>query len=192
MPGAVFIEGEKVQLRTVETDDIDFLHRLVNDPEVRRGIAAVDPVTKGNEREWVESRGESDDINFVICYDGNSVGTIGLKPPDLIAGTVEVGYIVSPTNWGEGYATDAVRAICDYAFGERRMNKVYAKAFETNPASSRVLEKAGFTREGVLREEGFVDGEHVDVFRYGLLVDEWRDGTDDADGAEREKKKWFS
>lgn len=191
MPGAVFIEGEKVQLRTVETDDIDFLHKLVNDPDVRRGIAVVDPVTKEKEREWVESRGDGDDINFIVCYDGNSVGTIGLKPPDAISGAVEVGYIVAPTHWGEGYATDAVRAICAYAFGERRMNKMYAKAYETNPASSRVLEKAGFTREGVLREEGFVDGEHVDVFRYGLLAEAWRDDAVDTDSTDDEKK-WVS
>ena len=191
MPGAVFIEGDKIELRTIETEDIDFLHELVNDPAVRQGIAAVDPVTRVKEREWVESRGDGDDINFVICYDANPVGTIGLEPPDDITGAVEVGYVVAPTNWGEGYATDAVRTICDYAFGERRIKKVYAKAFETNPASSRVLEKAGFTREGVLREEGFVDGEHVDVYRYGLLVEEWREETDAADTADGEKK-WFS
>ncbi|WP_416840735.1 GNAT family N-acetyltransferase [Haloferax sp. DFSO52] len=188
MPGAVFIQGENIELHTIETEDIDFLHELVNAPEVRQGIAAVDPVTRTTEQQWVESRGDGDDINFLICYDGNPVGTIGLKPPDTITGAVEVGYIVAPTHWGEGYATDAVRAICGYAFDERRMNKVYAKAYETNQPSVRVLEKVGFTREGVLREEGFVDGEHVDVLRYGLLADEWRAASDEIERSEAEKK----
>ncbi|KAB1198499.1 MULTISPECIES: GNAT family N-acetyltransferase [Haloferax] len=188
MSGAVFLEGDVVELRTVDEDHISFFHEMVNDPRVRRGIAAVDPVTRTNEREWVESRGDDDNINFVICADGDPVGSIGLKPPNVLTGAVEVGYIVAPDHWGNGYATDALRAICGYAFGERRLNKVYAKAFETNPASSRVLEKAGFTREGVHRAEGFVDGEHVDVFRYGLLFEEWQRSEEKT---ESDSPRWF-
>ncbi|KAB1187835.1 MULTISPECIES: GNAT family N-acetyltransferase [Haloferax] len=188
MPGALFLEGDAVELRTVDESDIDFFHEMVNDPRVRRGIAAVDPVTRTNEREWVESRGTDDNINFVICDDGDPVGTIGLKPPNVVNGAVEVGYIVAPDHWGNGYATDALRTICGYAFGERRLNKVYANAYETNPGSVRVLEKAGFQQEGVHREQGFVDGEHVDVLRYGLLSEEWRRTEDEE---ERAGDRWF-
>jgi len=81
--------------------------------------------------------------------------------------------MIAPEEWGNGYATDALTAVCGYAFEERRLNKVYATTYATNPASSRVLEKAGFTREGVLRKEGFVDGDYVDMYRYGLLAEEW-------------------
>jgi RimJ/RimL family protein N-acetyltransferase len=173
MPGPVFLEGDHVELRTIETEDVAFLQKMVNDSRVRHGIAAVDPITRTKETEWVESRGEGDDINFLIANDGEPVGTIGLKPPNVVTGAVEVGYIVAPKHWGNGYATDALREVCGYAFEERRLNKVYANTYETNPASSRVLEKVGFKREGVHREQGFVDGKHVDVLRYGLLAGEW-------------------
>ncbi|WP_042662104.1 GNAT family N-acetyltransferase [Haloferax sp. ATB1] len=175
MSGAAFLEGDRVELRTVESEHVEFLHETVNDPRVRRGIAASDPVTRVTEREWVESRGDGDDISFVVSVDGDPVGTIGLKPPNVVTGAAEVGYLVAPDHWGNGYATDALRTLCGYAFGERRLNKLYANAYETNPASTRVLEKAGFEREGVHREQGFVDGDHVDVLRYGRLADEWRD-----------------
>ncbi|KTG28038.1 GNAT family N-acetyltransferase [Haloferax profundi] len=193
MPGAVFLEGDVVELRTVEADDIEFLHEMVNDPRVRNGIAAVDPITRTKEREWVESRGDGDDINFVVCDDGTPVGSIGFKAPNVINGAVEVGYSVAPDHWGKGYATDALRTICGYAFRERRLNKVYANAYETNPASCRVLEKAGFQQEGVLREQGFVDGEHVDTLRYGLLSEEWKRGVTEDDGKERDRTadRWF-
>lgn len=83
--------------------------------------------------------------------------------------------MLAPESWGNGYATDALEAVCGYAFEERRLHKVYATAFETNPASRRVLEKAGFTEEGVLRQEGFAAGRHVDLHRYGLLAAEWQE-----------------
>ncbi|AFK20175.1 N-acetyltransferase [Haloferax mediterranei ATCC 33500] len=190
MPGAIFLEGDRVELRTIESEDTEFLHETINDRRVRQGLAAVDPVTRSNERDWVESRGEGDDINFLICDGGEPVGTIGLKPPNVINGATEVGYMVAPDHWGNDYATDALRALCGYAFEERRLNKVYANAYETNPASSRVLEKVGFQREGVHREQGFVDGEHVDVFRYGLLAHEWQH-TADEPGRKAERDSWI-
>jgi RimJ/RimL family protein N-acetyltransferase len=78
-----------------------------------------------------------------------------------------------PSAWGNGYATDALREICRYGFDERRLNKVVARAYETNPASNRVLEKVGFEQEGTFRQEAFVRGEFVDIHRYGLLAAEF-------------------
>lgn len=178
MPGPVFLEGETIELRTIETDDADFLQRLLSDPRVRDGIAAVQPVNCAAEREWIDSLGEDDGAHFLVCIDGDPVGSIGLESPNEAWGSVEVGYMIAPSEWGNGYATDALRAVCGYAFEERRLNKVYAGAYATNPASCRVLEKAGFSEEGLLREEAFAGGEYVDVHRYGLLASEWRSRTE--------------
>jgi RimJ/RimL family protein N-acetyltransferase len=68
--------------------------------------------------------------------------------------------------------------MCRYAFAERRLDKVGAAAYETNSGSKRVLEKAGFTREGTLRREAFVGGERVDLVHFGLLADEFEAGTE--------------
>lgn len=172
MAGHVFLRGDAVELRTVEEDDTEFLQATVNDPRVRAGIAAVAPVNGAREREWIESVGDDGGVHLVVHVDGDPVGTVGLKSPDEVWGRAEIGYLVAPDRWGNGYATDAVATLCDYAFDERRLDKVYATVFETNPASSRVLEKAGFAEEGRLRREAFVDGERVDLIRYGLLADE--------------------
>lgn len=172
MPGPVFREGESVELRTVEAEDVEFLHELVNHPRVRPGVGRVDPVNRQQEREWIEAAAE-DGFHFLVCEEGTPVGIVGLNDPIEQWGLAEVGYMIHPTQWDNGYATDAVREVCWYAFEERRYNKVTAKAYETNPASRRVLEKVGFTREGQFRAEAFVDGEFVDVYRYGLLADEW-------------------
>lgn len=173
MPGPVFLQGDTVELRTIEEEDIEFLQGMVNDPRVRGSITAVDPVTRGKERDWVASLPDNEGFHFLVCVDAEPVGTVGLKPPNEVWGTAEVGYLIAPEHWGNGYATDAVTTVCGYAFEEQRLNKVYATVFVTNPASRRVLEKAGFKEEGLLREEAFVAGEHVDVRRYGLLAEEW-------------------
>lgn len=176
MPGPVFLDGETIELRTIEEEDIDFLQRTINDPRVRTTLAPVRPKNRTEQRDWIESLGESDSINLLVCVDGTPVGSVDLKPPNQDWGVAEVGVMVDPDYWNEGYATAAIDRLCAYAFKERRLNKVYAAVYSTNPAGNRVFEKLGFEKEGVLRKEGFVDGQHVDVHRYGLLANEWRQG----------------
>lgn len=177
MPGPVFRQGKTIALCPIEEEDDEFLEQLINDPRVRREIDSFDPINRAQERDWIDSLGE-DGVHFLICVEGEAVGTIGLNPLYEIAGVSEVGYMITPEQWGLGYATDALTTICGYAFEERRLNKVSAHAYETNPASCRVLQNAGFTEEGCLREGGFVDGAHVDVRCYGLLNEEWFEDRD--------------
>ena len=173
MPGPVFAEGESVELRTVETDDAEFLAETVNDSRVRAGTAMVEPISEADEREWIDGLAERDGTHLLVCVDGDPVGIAGLNAPNATFGGVELGYPFAPDAWGQGYATDAARVLCGYAFESRRFHKVYANVFETNPASARVLEKVGFREEGRHREQAFLDGEYVDVIRFGVLADEW-------------------
>lgn len=178
MPGPVFRRGEAVELRTVEEEDAGFLAELVNDPRVRSGTAMATPVSEADEREWIDSVGDDGGVHLLVCVDGDPVGIAGVNAPNETWGAGELGYQFVPDAWGNGYATDAARELCAHAFAERRLHKVYAKVYETNPASARVLEKVGFTEEGRHRDEAFVDGDHVDVRRFGLLADEWSRDTD--------------
>lgn len=176
MPGVVFLVGDTVELRTIEEEDVDFLQRTINDPRVRTTLAPVGPKNRTQEREWIRTLGESDGVTLLVCVDGDPVGSVDLKPPNEVWGVAEVGIMVAPEYWNEGYATAAIDLLCGYAFEERRLNKVFATTDATNPAAGRVLEKVGFQQEGLLREEGFADGEHVDLHRWGLLAREWSRG----------------
>ena len=174
MPGPVFLDGERISLRTPEEEDVAFLQRNVNDPRIRRPIAAATPVTATEEREWVEVANE-EGVSLLICADEEPVGTIGLAEVNETWGHAEVGYWVTPDAWGAGYATAATELLVGYGFDQRRLNKIVAYAFDFNAGSQRVLEKVGFTEEGIFREEAFVDGEFADIHRYGLLAREWRE-----------------
>lgn len=173
MPGPVFLDGDAVELRTIEDDDAAFLQQTLNDPRVRSSLTASAPRNRAQKADWIAAQADSDRVVLLICADEVPVGTVALNPPNDVWEMAELAYMVAPDEWGNGYATAAVRLICRYGFEERRLNKVYAEPFATNTGSCRVLEKAGFSEEGTLRQEAFVEGEYVDVRRYGLLAEEW-------------------
>lgn len=173
MVGPVFSEGERVTLHPIEKEDLSFVRDMVNNPQVRQGIASFAPKSMADERRWYEQLSESEGAAFLVCDSDTRVGVVSLENINTTFGSAEIGYYVAPESWGNGYATDAVRQAVDYAFTERRIHKIYAKTFAHNEASQQVLETVGFQREGVLREEAFIDEEYVDIHRYGLLNDEF-------------------
>ena len=86
----------------------------------------------------------------------------------------ELGYSIDRAAWGQGFATEAVSAVTSRAFSEcSDLNRLRAKTHPLNVASQRVLLKAGFLREGVLRQNSVLRGEAVDEVWFGLLRAEW-------------------
>jgi RimJ/RimL family protein N-acetyltransferase len=85
-----------------------------------------------------------------------------------------MGYCLDEAAWGKGFATEAAGALLKWAFDTLDLNRVQAETDTRNTASSRVLEKLGFIREGWLREDCIVDGEVSDSWVYGLLRREWK------------------
>lgn len=81
----------------------------------------------------------------------------------------EIGYWLAEPYWGRGIMTDVVRCLSNYAFEQYQLRRIYARAFTSNPASARVLEKAGFEHEGTLRSHVFRDGKSYDVAFFGLM-----------------------
>lgn len=173
MPGPRFLRGDRVELRPIEDEDAAFLAETVNDPDVRKSLTLRRPVSVGGEEDWIESIRDDDDIHLLICVDGEPVGNIGLHHIRHRPGTAEVGYFVASDQHGQGYATEATRLLLGYAFDELGLHRITGKAYASNRGSRRVLEKAGFTEEGVRREDAFADGERVDTVIYGILADEF-------------------
>jgi len=83
-------------------------------------------------------------------------------------------YCLEEAAWGHGYATEASRALLQWAFDALDLNRVQAEADTRNVASARVLEKLGFVLEGTLREDCVVNGDVSDSWVYGLLRREWQ------------------
>ena len=108
---------------------------------------------------------------FAITVAGRLAGGIGYtKQSDVQRIGAEVGYWVGQEYWGRGVATAALRLVTEYAFRtDPELRRLYAVPFCSNPPSARVLEKAGYTREGTLRESAIKDGRVLDQWMYAIL-----------------------
>jgi RimJ/RimL family protein N-acetyltransferase len=106
--------------------------------------------------------------------DGAFVGWCTLNNWNPEYRSASVGYCYSEAVWGQGYATEAARAVLGWAYDTLDLNRVQAEADTRNAGSARVLEKLGFVREGTLREDCVVGGDVSDSWVYGLLRREWQ------------------
>lgn len=129
------------------------------------------PYRQADARAWVRLAG-SEGLNQVFAIDVNGfvAGAIGVRPrDDVYALTAEIGYWLGEEFWNRGIVTEAVNAVTAYAFETLGMVRVYAEVFEWNPASMRVLEKAGFVKEGVLRKSACKDRQIIDQVLYAKV-----------------------
>jgi RimJ/RimL family protein N-acetyltransferase len=101
--------------------------------------------------------------------DGKLAGCIGLRDIDSTHLQAELGYWIGVPYWGQGFATEAARAVVDYGFGALGLNRIYAHHMTRNPPSGRVLERIGMRWEGVLRERVLKWGRFEDVVIYAVL-----------------------
>jgi RimJ/RimL family protein N-acetyltransferase len=178
MVGSVFLAGDRITLRSSEREDVPFLQRCFNDPAIWQSLDRHAPVNELGMTEWFERLSEDDDrVALLLCVDETAVGYISLKFLNECWGNASISYWVAPDEQGRGYATEAVEMIVEYAFDQRRQHKLLAHAFEFNEASIRLLETVGFEREGVHRDEVFIDGDYCDLYSYGLLEEDWRAGV---------------
>jgi len=105
------------------------------------------------------------ELAWAVDHKGEPVGVIGAVPgQDVYRDSWEIGYWLGRRHWGRGVATAAVRVLSLHLFRTRGVVRLWAGVFESNPASARVLEKAGYRREGVHRSH---------VRKHGRLMDEW-------------------
>ena len=164
------IRLERCTIREWRMDDAPSLAKHANNRRVWLGLrdAFPHPYTIEDANRFVQgSVVGAPRKNFCIEIDGVSVGGIGLRPgEDVHRHTAEFGYWLAEEFWGKGIMTEVVPAFVDYCFKEFSLNRIYAEPFSNNPASARVLEKAGFVLEGRLRKNVVKDGKVVDSLLY--------------------------
>ena len=110
---------------------------------------------------------------FAIEYNKLHVGNISLiKGNDVYRKSAEIGYFLGEPYWNKGIMTIAVNLICDYGFQNLDIERIYTGIFDFNPASQRVLEKCGFTKEAVFKKAIYKNGVICDEIRYAKLREE--------------------
>lgn len=176
---APMLRSERVYLRPAERSDLPVFVRWLADAEVTRNLSVAAPLSDAMEEKWFEQgieRQGRDRYHFVICLvgDGRPIGAADLRDINLEDGHAAFGIMIGEkSEWNRGYGTEALYAICDFGFGQLRLERIELDVYAPNTRAQRSYEKAGFRLEGTLRHAHFADGQFLDVLRMALLRDEW-------------------
>lgn len=176
MSGIRLPAGEAV-VREWRHDDAPGLARQADDRRVWLGLRDAFPHPYGLEdgRAFVGMAGAMSPVSyFAIEVGGVVAGGIGYTPKtDVERISAEVGYWLGHAFWGRGLATAALLALTRHAFSAQpELRRLYALPFASNPASARVLEKAGYRLEARLRQSAIKDGRVLDQWMYAILREE--------------------
>lgn len=169
------IAADRLLLRPFRETDVDRVAELCSSSELHKGVLYLPwPYTVECARVWIE--GHADNFSAERSYEfavtdretGCLYGCIGLfhHPRHKNA---EMGYWMGEEYWGNGYATEAARAVIEFAFRCKGLHRVYAHHLVTNPASGRVMQKCGMVCEGTMKEHVLKNGRYIDLVCYGLL-----------------------
>ncbi|MFF3343201.1 GNAT family N-acetyltransferase [Streptomyces flavidovirens] len=180
MPHPIRIVGDKVVLREFTPADVDDVLEIIGDDQVTQWLSfdsrshdeATAMIEGTVERAQQEPRTE---FYLAVTARGTEDRVIGFARLGLAGVKAgKLGYATAAKEWGHGYATDAARTLTTYAFQELGLHRVSAAIGPENAASIALVEKLGFTKEGILRDHVFTNGTWRDSVLYSVLAHEWQ------------------
>jgi len=176
------IRSPRLLLRLPRLTDVPALVQLLQDNAVHQWLLhmpypyhRMDAVRYLRNSRRRRAAGEQLGLQIARRGDGKILGGLGFSEFNWTHRHAILGYWLGRPYWGEGFATEAVRAACRAAFTELNLHRISAYVFHPNPRSMGVLRKVGFRREGRAREAFVMRGRWVDDIEFGLLRSELRD-----------------
>lgn len=174
------LRTERLTLRPFVADDAREVARLLDDPRVMDKLFELPrPYGIDDASRWIDSHGPAracdERYTFAVCPHGGTspVGAVALRRSAPDSGRGELGYWTGPEHWRRGYASEAAAAVVAFGFAALGLDRVEARHLVRNPASGRVLEKAGLTREATLA--GYLRDPHTgtleDMIQWAVLAD---------------------
>jgi len=171
---------ERLVLEDMHESDLDAVRRMARDPAVMKYVwiwLENEEQIAGFVRHAIEEAARPDRQGYILAarIPGNEdfAGYVLLEIDPLQPTTAEVGCILRPAYWKSGYASEILRALLAFAFGPLGLHRVYGKCDELNTPSAHVMEKAGLTYEGTLRENVWLRDHWRSTRYYGMLAGEY-------------------
>jgi RimJ/RimL family protein N-acetyltransferase len=174
------LRTERLFLRPFTVADAPVVQQLAGDRDIASPTLNIPhPYEDGVAEGWISTHqqqleaGKSVTFAIVLRKDGALIGSISLMEIDRQYEHAELGYWIGKPYWNSGYCTEAAEAILHYGFAVLDLNRIHAYHFGRNPASGRVMEKIGMTREGCRRQHVKKWGAFEDLEMYAILKDEY-------------------
>jgi [ribosomal protein S5]-alanine N-acetyltransferase len=175
----MMVRGERCLLRPWRVRDAPSVVRYANNANVSRYLRDrfPYPYTMAHARGFLAGAvgEEGEPTKFAIAVDDEAVGGIGLIPgADIEQFSAEIGYWLGEPFWGRGIVSEALVMVTEHAFQRLNLLRLFAFAFTVNVGSVRVLEKAGYEREGCLKSGAVKHGQVYDQLLYARVNPSWR------------------
>lgn len=172
------LEGKITNLRPLDIDDLERAYKWINDGDVTRFLAARYPMSRKDEKAWLEQGPPNSfaaGVRMAIeTKDGVHIGNLDLhdvRPEDRKAG---MGIMIGEKEyWSNGYGTDAIITLLKFAFNEMNLNRVWLHVFEFNERACAAYLKCGFQEEGRLRQHYYGEGRYWDCIVMAVLRHEF-------------------
>jgi ribosomal-protein-alanine N-acetyltransferase len=166
------LEGKNVNLRVVEKEDLPLVAEWLNNLDFFGEYNPLWQMPKADLQKMYDSLSPDETWFFIEKKDGSKVGNIFDRPRGK---TQEIGYAVLPNERNKGYCSEAVMIMVDYLFLSKDIVRVQAHTDARNEGSQKVMGKAGYKKEGVIRKDAFFWGEWRDGCLYSILREEWKE-----------------
>jgi ribosomal-protein-alanine N-acetyltransferase len=174
----VVLETERLVLREFTPDDWEQVHVYASDADL---VKYMDwgPNSEEETKDYInrvilsqqQSPRELYELAITVKENGSVIGGCGLHIEKHAQAAL--GYCLNRHFWGHGFASEAAYALSKFGFGEMKLHRIFATCRPENTASSRVMEKIGMTKEGMLREHFFAKGQWQNSFLYSVLKNEF-------------------
>jgi len=170
---------DRLLLRPFKLSDAKSVQQKAGTKEIANTTLNIPhPYPDGAAEKWISThqpKFESGElINYAITLKETRelIGAVGLVVTKRF-NHAELGYWIDKNRWGNGYATEAAKALLDYGFNTHGLHKIFAEHITRNPASGKVMKKLGMKKEGVLKEHVQKSNRYEDIVMYGILKVEW-------------------
>lgn len=166
------------KIRKWQIEDAENLALVINNKKIQDNLrdGLPYPYTVENAKEYINSMLSADKDEtyaFAITVDDKAIGSIGVfRCNNIHFRSAEMGYYIAESYWGKGIGTIAVEQTCRYIFENTDIIRIFAEPFVYNTASCRILEKAGFQCEGILRKNAIKNGAILDMKMYALIKED--------------------
>jgi [ribosomal protein S5]-alanine N-acetyltransferase len=173
-----FLKGERIYLRPIEREDAPQLQSFMNDPEVTQTLQMHRPLNLQVEQDFIEHAAkDQSNIRLAIALKQEDalIGATDLRLGEMKDRKAEFGIAIGAKDeWNKGYGTEATKLMIQYGFETLNLNRIFLRVYEYNPRAMKAYEKAGFKREGVLRDDTYRMGRYWDAMIMGLLREDWK------------------
>jgi len=161
-------------LRKLSVDDAAALSRLADNKNIWDNMRDIfpHPYTLKDAFQFIEMVSSEDpQLTFAIEYDGYFAGMISLiKQPDVYRKSAELGFWIGEEYWGKKIVSTATKKLIDYAVNNLDLNRIFARVFEYNKASMKVLKNNGFIEEGISIDAVYKNNQFYDLHHFYLLI----------------------